>query len=147
MATKRKKLRKFLVTKCLFQKSSPLKLMKGLKLDLATSIFRLLTLKVVLIMAPTKQTWPPLLKIEHRVKMQFYLNSSETKPDIKILAWGKIDQHDKIYLRSNFHGNRITDVGVAGPEMTIFANFRIWSLFLRERKEISDHCKNKSCLA
>ena len=146
MATKRKKLKKLLVTKCSFQKSSPLKLMKGLKLNLATSILRVSTLKIVLIMAPTKKTWPPLLKIEHRVKMQFFLNSSKTKPDIKILAWGKIDQHDQIYLLTNFHGYWITDVGVMGPEMTIFANFRIWLLFLRERKEISDHCKNKSCL-
>ena len=33
------------------------------------------------------------------------------------------------------------------PEMTIFANFHMWLLFLREWKEINNHYKNKSCSA
>ena len=63
---------------------------------------------------------------------------------MKILAEGKTDQHDEIYLCTNFCENPLSDVGVMAPEMSIFANFHIWSLFLRERKEITNHYKNKS---
>jgi len=44
-----------------------------------------------------QQTWPPLLKIEHRGKLQFLSNNSKTVTDIKNLAGGKNDQHLKIY--------------------------------------------------
>ena len=57
----------------------------------------------------------------------------------------KVVEHDNIYLHTNFHENWLLGDGVMGPEMTIFANFRLWSLFLRERKAIDDHYKNKSC--
>ena len=54
----------------------------------------------------------------------------------------KVVEHDNIYLHTKFYANWIVGDGVRGLEMTIFANFRLWSLFLREQKEINDHYKN-----
>ena len=54
-------------------------------------------------------------------------------------------EHDNIYLHTKFYEIWIVGDGARGPEMTIFANFRTWSLFLREQKEINDQYKNKSC--
>ena len=63
---------------------------------------------------------------------------------MKILAEGKIDQHDEIYLCTNFCENPLSDVGVMAPDMSIFANFCIWSIFLRELKEITNLFMNKN---
>jgi hypothetical protein len=40
-------------------------------------------------------TWPPLLKIEHIVKLQVLGNNSKTVNNIKNLTWGKNDQNSK----------------------------------------------------
>ena len=57
----------------------------------------------------------------------------------------KVIEYDTNYLHTNFHENWIVGDGAMAPEMMIFSNFRLWSLFLRERKEINDHYKNKKC--
>ena len=57
-------------------------------------------------------TWPLLLKIEHMVKLQVLGNNSKTVNNIKNMAWGKNDQHSKIYIPCNFEVNLITHLGV-----------------------------------
>ena len=50
-----------------------------------------------------------------------------------------------MYYCANFCYNPIRHDGVIAPEMAFFHNFCIWSLFLRELKEIGYHFKNQSC--
>ena len=69
------------------------------------------------------------------------LNNSKTKADIKILALGKIDQHDEIYPLSNFRENPFTDVGVIALEMPIFANLLDFELFLLNNSKMKADIK------
>jgi hypothetical protein len=49
-------------------------------------------------MAAIQPTWPPLLKIEHMVKLQVFGNNSKAVSNIKNLTWGKKDQLIKLCL-------------------------------------------------
>ena len=91
--------------------SSPRKVLDQWKPNLVRIITRVSSFIIVSCHAVHQPTWPPLLKIEHMVKLQVLGNNSKTVNNIKNLKWDKNDQHSKIYLPCNFEVNLITHLG------------------------------------
>ena len=80
----------------MLKKSSPLKLLGQMEPDLAGSIYVRSSIKLLHLIPFGQQTWPLLLKIEHRVKLHVFGNNSKTVNNIRNLTGCKNDQHRKI---------------------------------------------------
>ena len=80
----------------MLKKSSPLKLLGQMEPNLAGSIYVRSSIKLLHLIPFGQQTWPLLLKIEHRVKLPVFGNNSKTVNNIRNMTWGKNDQHRKI---------------------------------------------------
>ena len=78
------------VRRKLFQKSSPLKVLKQWKPNLVWIITKVSSFKIVSGDAVHQPTWPLLLKIEHMVKLQVLGNNSKTVNNIKNLTGVKM---------------------------------------------------------
>ena len=69
----------------MLKKSSPLKLLGQMEPNLAGSIYVRSSIKLLHLIPFGQQTWPLLLKIEHRVKLQVFGNNSKTVNNIRNL--------------------------------------------------------------
>jgi hypothetical protein len=65
--------------------SSPLKLLDQMEPNLAGSIYVRSSIKLLHLIPFGQQTWPLLLKIEHRVKLHVFGNNSKTVVDLDML--------------------------------------------------------------
>ena len=81
----------------MLKKSSPLKLLGQMEPNLAGSICVRSSIKFLHLVPFGQQTWPLLLKIEHKimVKLHVFGNNSKTLI-ISEIWWDKNDQHSKI---------------------------------------------------
>ena len=74
----------------MLKKSSPLKLLGQMEPNLAGSIYVRSSIKLLHLIPFGQQTWPLLLKIEHRVKLHVFGNNSKTVNNIRNLTWVKM---------------------------------------------------------
>ena len=69
----------------MLKKSSPLKLLGQMEPNLAGSIYVRSSINLLHLIPFGQQTWPLLLKIEHRVKLHVFGNNSKTVNNIRNL--------------------------------------------------------------
>ena len=74
----------------MLKKSSPLKLLGQMEPNLAGSIYVRSSIKLLHLIPFGQQTWPLLLKIEHRVKLHVFGNNSKTVNNIRNLTGVKM---------------------------------------------------------
>ena len=120
-----------------FQKSSSLKPLGQMLPNLVGLFYSMSFTNLSFGFLIRQKTWPPLLKIEHRGKLQFFANYSKTVTDIKILAEGKSDQHDKIYLPWNFQEDPTSRVGVIALFLIFLGILHFWSSISWKLNKIS----------
>ena len=72
------------------KKIFPLKLLGQMEPNLAGSIYVRSSIKPLHLIPFGQQTWPLLLKIEHRVKLHVFGNNSKTVNNIRNLTWVKM---------------------------------------------------------
>ena len=107
----------------IFQNSS-LKLLDQLELNLVWVYLGVSCIELVWGFLIRQKTWPSLLKI-----VVFLHISPKQLGLAKFWHWGKSVQHDDIYLRSNFHFNLFSHVGVTA----LFQGFLLFfMLFLQK---------------
>jgi hypothetical protein len=100
-----------------FTYKSSLKAVNVFLLDLAQMSFRVPRFQTVSKVLICQKPWPPLLKFEHRVKLQFLANNSKTKTCYNLT---EDYQDDKIYLPRNFKVNPITHLRVVALFQQVF---------------------------
>ena len=96
----------------MLKKSSPLKLLGQMEPNLAGSIYVRSSIKLLHLIPFGQQTWPLLLKIEHRVKLHVFGNNSKTV--------------------RNFEENLITYLGVIALFSSNFQNFNTFRFLFQK---------------
>jgi hypothetical protein len=74
----------------MLKKSSPLKLLGQMELNLTEGIYVRSSIKHLHLVPFGQQTWPLLLKIEHMVKLHVFGNNSKTVNNIRNLTGVKM---------------------------------------------------------
>ena len=116
----------------MLKKSSPLKLLGQMEPNLAGSIYVRSSIKLLHLIPFGQQTWPLLLKIEHRVKLHVFGNNSKTVNNIRNLTWVKMISTGRSNYPENFEENLITYLGVIALFSSNFQNFNTFRFLFQK---------------
>jgi hypothetical protein len=122
------------------KQSSPLKLLGQMEPSLAGSIYVRTSIKLLHLVPFGQQTWPLLLKIEHRVKLHVFGNNSKTVNNIRNFHLVQLFQRSLLKYEKLTDGRRTTDGRqvMAIPHMTLWVRWAkkaITDYFMQSKKQ------------